>query len=144
MLIPGLGIFIACGILLALMLMSDRQYGPGRAFLNQNVGEKVYDEDPGTGSKGVAVNNLEKKDGTIMLPEEQLAMAEKAANHSSPRSNAANCSTHCDCKRGAVCAKEAGKCVNVPIKIFCCGTDVCPSGAVCTTHEGKIKKCASQ
>lgn len=46
---PALGIFIALGLLLALMLTSDRQFGPGQAYLNQNTGGEVYDRDPGSG-----------------------------------------------------------------------------------------------
>lgn len=162
---PALGIFIALALLLALMLSSDRQYGPGQAYLNQNTGGVVYDRDPGSGfarpgnvqtespdADATSANSADVQAATVDSAAEDtplsfyeiLAAGIGAAKGVEPGPDAAQCEGHCDCPQGHVCRPDVGRCVEAADHpIYCCVKDGCPAGEVCVQPNGADGACGA-
>jgi hypothetical protein len=156
--LPAVGIFVVCGLLFVLMLMSNRDFGPGNAFLNEEDKGEVYDEDPGSGPGGAVApaqpsTNGETGGDTQLGDEEgaepvsmneQLSLALQAARNAEPAEDATSCETHCDCPQGQVCVPSSGLCVETPVTIFCCQKDGCPEGAGCVRENGSFSECGAE
>jgi hypothetical protein len=156
--LPAVGIFVVCGLLFVLMLMSNRDFGPGNAFLNEEDKGEVYDEDPGSGpgagaaatqpseagAEGAGAESEDEEDAGPISMNEQLSLALQAARNTEPAEDAPSCETHCDCPQGQVCVPASGLCVQTPVTIFCCDKEGCPDGAGCVRPNGSFSECGAE